>query len=200
MSVISKCECESCRHPFEVVGEHNFNNFVKCPKCKNETYVPFPEGYNKSESINCEPAILPSSIPKPSREPVVFKENPLEFNPVRTMGCLSISFIAVFICVFLIWAWHVFEPKIASSGKAEQQKNMRQVEVDAKESIRRIEKDVAEDAVKQYEIAKRNGDAIAAYSAASYVCAAYLQANDEANYARWKKIEEEEGRRAGLSR
>lgn len=64
--------------------------------------------------------------------------------------------------------------------------------------MQQIKNQVAEDAVKQYEIAKKNGSAIDAYSAASMVCAAYLQAKDEANYAKWKAIEKEEAKRAGM--
>lgn len=61
-----------------------------------------------------------------------------------------------------------------------------------------IENQVAADAVKQYEIAKRNGSAIDAFSAASMVCAAYLQAKDEANYKKWKEIEKQEAQLAGM--
>jgi len=61
-----------------------------------------------------------------------------------------------------------------------------------------IEAQVAEDSVKKYQIAKRNGNAIDAYVAAGIVCAAYLQAEDEASYRKWKKIEAEEAQRAGM--
>lgn len=64
----------------------------------------------------------------------------------------------------------------------------------------RIYQQVAEDAVKQYEITKRSGNAIDAYVHAGLVAAAYLQAKDEYNYQKWKMIEVEEGRRAGISR
>jgi hypothetical protein len=58
-----------------------------------------------------------------------------------------------------------------------------------------IENQVAADAVRQYEIAKRNGNAMDAYTAAGMAVAAFLQANDEPNYQKWKKIEEVEERR-----
>jgi hypothetical protein len=62
-----------------------------------------------------------------------------------------------------------------------------------------IEKQVAADAVKQYEIAKRSGSIMDAYVHAGIVSAAFLQAKDEANYQKWKAIERQEGLRAGMS-
>lgn len=64
--------------------------------------------------------------------------------------------------------------------------------------MQKIENKVAEDAVKQYEIAKKNGNAMDAYVQASVVCAAYLQANDEENYKKWKAIEAQEAKLAGF--
>jgi hypothetical protein len=64
--------------------------------------------------------------------------------------------------------------------------------------MQRIENNVAEDAVKQYEIAKKNGSAIDAYVQAGVVSAAYLQANDEENYKKWKEIEAQEAKLAGF--
>lgn len=57
---------------------------------------------------------------------------------------------------------------------------------------------VALDAEEQYRIAKDNGTAIDAYTHASMVCAAWLQAKDEAKYKEWKAIEREEAARAGM--
>lgn len=61
-----------------------------------------------------------------------------------------------------------------------------------------IENQVAEDAVKQYEIAKRQGDKIQIYTQASLVAAAYLQAKDEPNYIKWKEIEKKAAADAGM--
>lgn len=61
-----------------------------------------------------------------------------------------------------------------------------------------IHQQVADDAVRQYEIAKRNGTAIDAYVAAEMVAAAYLQAKDEPNYQKWKRIVAAEADRAGM--
>ena len=62
----------------------------------------------------------------------------------------------------------------------------------------RIEQQVAADAVKQYEIAKRSGSAMDAYVHAGLVVAAYLQAKDEVKYTKWKAIEKQEASRAGM--
>lgn len=61
-----------------------------------------------------------------------------------------------------------------------------------------IENQVALDSEKQYEIAKNNGNAIDAYVHAGMVAAAYLQAEDEVNYKKWKEIEKEEANNAGM--
>ena len=64
--------------------------------------------------------------------------------------------------------------------------------------MQEIENQVANDAVQQYEIAKRGGDKMQTYVQASLVAAAYLQAKDEANYNKWKAIEKEEAKNAGM--
>ncbi len=64
--------------------------------------------------------------------------------------------------------------------------------------INKIENQVAIDAIKQYEIAKKNGSSMDAYIQAGLVTTAFLQANDEKNYKKWKKIEEQEAKNAGL--
>ena len=61
-----------------------------------------------------------------------------------------------------------------------------------------IEKKVSQDAIKQYEIAKRGGSAIDACVQAGIVSASFLQAKDESNYQQWKEQEERDCRRAGI--
>jgi hypothetical protein len=61
-----------------------------------------------------------------------------------------------------------------------------------------IEIKVAQDAEKQYEIAKSGGDKMDIYVHAGMVAAAYLQAKDQANYNKWKAIEKEDARAVGL--
>ena len=64
------------------------------------------------------------------------------------------------------------------------------VEKQAAQSMQKIYNQVATDAVKQYEIAKRNGATpIDICVQAGLVSAAYLQAQDESNYSTWKGIE-----------
>lgn len=72
------------------------------------------------------------------------------------------------------------------------------VEELADKELQKIENQVAADAVKQYEIAKKNGSDMDAYVQAGMVAAAFLQANDEENYKKWKKIEAEEAKNVGL--
>lgn len=64
--------------------------------------------------------------------------------------------------------------------------------------MQKIENKVATDAEKQYEIAKNGGDKMQTYVQASLVAAAYLQAKDEVNYNKWKAIEKEEAKNAGM--
>lgn len=79
-------------------------------------------------------------------------------------------------------------------------KEMSRVNAQAAIEMNRIEAQVAQDAVKQYEIAKRNGTAMDRCVQAGMVTAAFLQANDEANYSAWKRTEEADCRAAGLPR
>lgn len=57
---------------------------------------------------------------------------------------------------------------------------------------------VTKDAIEQYNIVKKTGDAIQAYTQAEMVAQAFLQAKDEENYNKWKKIAEEWKKKAGM--
>lgn len=59
---------------------------------------------------------------------------------------------------------------------------------------------VASDAVKEFEIAVRNGTPMDKCVQAGLVTAAYLQAHDEENYRRWKQTEATACVAAGLNR
>ena len=52
-----------------------------------------------------------------------------------------------------------------------------------------IEDQVAQNAVKEYQIAAREGDLLQMYTQAGFCSAAFLQAHDEENYRKWKAIE-----------
>lgn len=67
------------------------------------------------------------------------------------------------------------------------------------QNLNHIQMQVADDAVKQYEIAKRSGSAMDAYFRAGLVAEAYLQAKDEGSYQQWKAIEAEEKQRTGMN-
>ena len=64
--------------------------------------------------------------------------------------------------------------------------------------MQKIENKVAADAVKQYEIAERQGDKMQMYVQASMCSAAFLQAQDEANYKKWKGIESKIAQQIGV--
>lgn len=55
--------------------------------------------------------------------------------------------------------------------------------------INKMEMQVAEDAIAQYEIAKRHGNKIDICLAAKFVAVAFLQAENEARYKNWKITE-----------
>ena len=57
---------------------------------------------------------------------------------------------------------------------------------------------VASNAVKQYEIAKRSGSAVDACVQAGVVSAAYLQLQDETNYSQWKATQKSDCYLAGV--
>lgn len=64
--------------------------------------------------------------------------------------------------------------------------------------LQKIENQVANDAIIQYEIAVRNGSDMDAYVQAGIVAAAFLQANNEENYKKWKAIENQMSKKLGL--
>lgn len=59
---------------------------------------------------------------------------------------------------------------------------------------------VCDDAVKQYEIAKRNGSPIDACVQAGFAAAAFLQAKEESSYAEWKRTESADCAKAGITK
>lgn len=60
-----------------------------------------------------------------------------------------------------------------------------------------IEQKVAKDSEEQYTIAKKGGSKIDACVHAGMVAAAWLQAKDEAQYNKWKQVEEADCKAAG---
>ncbi|PPK72650.1 hypothetical protein B0F88_10383 [Methylobacter tundripaludum] len=72
------------------------------------------------------------------------------------------------------------------------------IENQAASNMQEITNQVANDAVTQYGIAKRNGTAIDICVQAGMVTAAYLQAKDEANYQKWKQTQQADCDSAGM--
>jgi len=68
----------------------------------------------------------------------------------------------------------------------------------ASSQLNSIEAQVAEDTVRQYEIAAREGDPMQKCVQAGLVSAAYLQAEDEPNYRVWKARQKTDCAAAGL--
>lgn len=65
-------------------------------------------------------------------------------------------------------------------------------------TIEDINRQVAEDAVKQYEMVERHGSAIDLCVQAGLVSAAYLQAKNDEQYRHWKVIEDVRCANAGI--
>ncbi len=61
-----------------------------------------------------------------------------------------------------------------------------------------IQEQIIHDAETQYEVAKRNGSPMDIYVRAGIVAEAYLQANDQENYKKWKQIEADAAIEAGV--
>ena len=93
--------------------------------------------------------------------------------------------------------WYFFGGGMGVAGEVAG--NMQHIQNQAaSNNMQQIYDQVALDAVQQYEIAKRGGDKMQTYVQATLVSAAYLQAKDEVNYNKWKAIEKEEAKNAGM--
>jgi hypothetical protein len=57
---------------------------------------------------------------------------------------------------------------------------------------------IAEDAIKQFNIAYRTENYMDAYTQASFIAISYLDAKDTENYKKWKEIEKALGKKIGL--
>ena len=72
------------------------------------------------------------------------------------------------------------------------------LEKQAAKDMNNIYNQVANDAVKQYEMVRRSGTPIDVCVQAGLVSASYLQAKDESNYQRWKQKEGADCAHAGV--
>jgi hypothetical protein len=102
--------------------------------------------------------------------------------PKNKSNTLSAVFGGI-VAVFAIWFYF--------GGGLQQQ---------AAKEMGNIEVQVANDSVKQYNIAKSSGSPIDKCVQAGMVAAAYLQAKDDANYRIWKQTENLDCTSAGVPR
>jgi hypothetical protein len=72
------------------------------------------------------------------------------------------------------------------------------LEQQAGSDMQKLVQQVASDTIKQYDMAKRSGNAIDVCAQAGMVSAAFLQAKDDVNYQAWKKVEKADCRKAGM--
>lgn len=67
------------------------------------------------------------------------------------------------------------------------------------QQLETIHAKVADDAVEQYDIAKKQGDKVQICAQAGIVSAAYMQAKDEPKYNEWKAVEKADCKAAGIT-
>lgn len=72
------------------------------------------------------------------------------------------------------------------------------LEKQAANEMAKIEQQVASDAIQQYQISKRNGNAIETCVHAGMVVAAFIQAKDEANHKNWLMTQSADCKKAGM--
>lgn len=110
-----------------------------------------------------------------------------EYDKKSNGGIYALVITGVIVVIFLIYS--------TTKNNNSSQNPFENVAI---EPMQNIYDKVAKDAEEKYGIAKLNGNAIDAYVQAGMVAAAYLQAKDEVNYQKWKDIEAEEARLAGV--
>jgi hypothetical protein len=68
-----------------------------------------------------------------------------------------------------------------------------------KDSLLSAEEIVANNSIKEYQMAKNSGQPIEICVAAMSVVAAFLQAHDEINYKKWQNIKNQDCKSAGIT-
>ncbi|USN88270.1 MAG: hypothetical protein H6779_02385 [Candidatus Nomurabacteria bacterium] len=112
-----------------------------------------------------------------------FKLSSSENEDKNEEGSSSVAKVLLSLIIMGAGGWFFF------GGGLEQQ---------AANDLDKIEDQVAADSVRQYNLAKQGGDAIEICVQAGMVTAAYLQAEDQPNYLKWKDIEKADCARAGM--
>jgi len=179
--------CPHCNQELEI-PEDLLGQTVECPSCSGSIQLPEPEPKVAPRKI----VVRKRTTTKSTRSTRARTAPTAAAVPATSSSNVGQAFTGIIgVAVAIGWAWWYF----GGGYEQEVDRTMQEINQQAAQEVRRIENEVAADSVRQYEIAKRNGSALDAYSAASLVVAAYLQANDEPNYQKWKKIEEEEKKR-----
>ena len=88
----------------------------------------------------------------------------------------------------------------AEESNAKLQNRLDRLRGAGNDSAQDIYDQVAADAVRQYQIAKRQGDPMQICVQAGFVTAGFLQAKNERLYRRWKEVEALDCKRAGVPR
>lgn len=95
-----------------------------------------------------------------------------------------------------------FSSHLAKKREAEQQAETERVLRNLRNAVdgnsQSIHESVVRDALKQYDIAVRQGDPMQICVQAGFVTAAYLQAHDEENYRKFKEYQQVRCKIAGL--
>lgn len=180
--------CPHCNRALEVPVDL-FGQTIRCPSCNGET------PWAAITTSKNEPLVTASLAPTPSRpnkESSALSDVSLGFRMTMVAFVRAIAICAIVIVFFLgvVVLWPNFAPHAIPESHRQA----------AKESVNDISRMVAEDAIEQYYIAKRGSSQMDVYTQASLVAEAYLQANDDQNYYKWKEIARQEGIKAGLPR
>ena len=130
---------------------------------------------------------LGDSASKPTRTIVYQKQ--------RSSGCLSViqTALGILLAVAIMVGGCVALIGLGVKEAADQHRKI------GKELMKDIQKDVAADVIRQYNtVIENDGSEIDANVRAGMVAEAYLQAGDDENYRKWKKIANGHAKKAGI--
>ena len=107
---------------------------------------------------------------------------------IITIGRLIVATICILLVGRVIQSQNEIKAA-AAADEARYQDLMSRVGRRPANGIEEIYNQVAQDAVQQYRIAKRQGDAMQICTQAGLVAAGFLQAKNEKDYVHWKDVE-----------
>lgn len=112
-------------------------------------------------------------------------------------GFSGITLILTLILFGFIFLGYVLYDRHQTKQQAEQQAQIqKQVQVLDETAKNKV----VDDTLTQYDIAKKQGDAMQICVQAGMVSAAYLQAHNDTEYSKWKDIEKQDCAAAGIER